>query len=148
MGKELKKCLDEWARRCGVSSADADDDGVRFLVFDNKYEIRLSQIGRTVYLAADLGRLPEGRAAAGTVLDRLMALQLSCSQGAAEVLALDDESANLVLFRRLEAGDLDLSYFDLALSHFVNELEFFKRQIDQLRQPHVSPFSPPAVVHA
>lgn len=148
MGSELKKLLDEWATHSGLAGAVARADGSYFLLFDGKYEVRLSQALRIIRFETDLGELPKDRAAASAALDELMSLQLAGSQEAVEVLAIDDETGRLTLFNCLQAHRVNAQLFASALSKFVNGQEFWMRQLKALRAPALSPFTPASVIHA
>lgn len=145
---ELEHFLEEWVTRSGLAEAASGADGGYYLLFDREYEVRLSQRLRIIQLETDLGELPNERSTAGTILDELMALQLAGSRETAEVLAVDDETGHLILFRALQAERLDSTLFAGALSQFVNGQEFWARQLKALRAPSSSPIAPMSIVHA
>ena len=148
MGSELKTVLEGWAALSGLADLTANADGSYSLMFDDRYEVRLSQTLRIIRLETDLGEVPKDRAVAGAMLDELLSLQLAGSQDAAEVLAIDDETGRLILFSCLQAHRTNAQLFATALSQFVNGQEFWMRQIKALRAPAPSSFTPMSVVHA
>ena len=148
MESELKILLKGWLRGRGIADVESNDRGDYTLLFDGEYEVQLSQLTRTITLEADLGSLSSDRAAASSVLDEIMRLQLADSKNAMEVLALDSEDNHLVLFRNLQAERLNAERFADALSEFVNGLEFWMRELKTLRAPAPSPMQTMTVVHA
>ncbi len=148
MKSELEKFLEGWAKSTGLAEVASGTQGDYFLLFDNEYEVRLSQSLRLIRLEADLGEIQNDRSAASAMLDELMALQLACTRDAAEVLAIDDDTGRLVLFSDWQANRLNAELFAGALSQFVNGYEFWTREIKALRAPSASPLAPMAIVHA
>lgn len=148
MKSELEKLLNEWSALSGLADCAANADSSYSLLFDNKFEVRLSQALRVIRLEADLGELPKERSDASAMLDELLSLQFAGSQDAAEVLAIDDETGRLVLFTCLQANRTNAQLFASALSQFVNGQEFWARQMKALRASALSPIRPMSVVHA
>ena len=148
MAKDLEYFLQEWGARTRAVDLAKGVGGEYFLLFDHEYEVRLSQIMRTIRIEADLGKLSDDRAVVSATFNELMSLQLACSHDASEVLSLDDETDHLILFEILHADRIDTNLFSNALSQFVNGQEFWMRQLKALRSPAASPFVPLSIVHA
>ena len=145
---ELDILLEEWARRHRVAGLACDEFGNYSLLFDGQYEVRLTQPDRLIVIETELDKVPSDRATAGAVLDELMSLQLADCRDAAEVLALNNDTEHLILFRQLQADRTNAECLAEALSSFVNAQEFFSRRLKTLLAPALTPFMPMAVVHA
>lgn len=148
MRRDLEYFLQEWVKRTGVGDLAKGVGGDFFLLFDQEYEVRLSQVMRTIRIEADLGKLSGDRSVIGAIFDELLSLQLAGIREAGEVLALDDETGSLILFNILQSQHMNTDVFATALSQFVNGQEFWMRQLKALRAPKAPPFTPLSVLHA
>ncbi|MEO0763590.1 MAG: CesT family type III secretion system chaperone, partial [Pseudomonadota bacterium] len=121
-----------------------DADGRRFVVFDGLYELALFQLGEQLYLSAPIGALPVAREARQDALDHLLGLQMARAGHGAEVMSIEPDDGELMLFRTLPARHVTAASFEAALSSFVSTLEFWTKQL-QRRSAGAERPAPPAL---
>lgn len=125
MADELAQLLDQFAGRWNLEPTSPDAQGQYLLELDGRLRLTLTQIGTQVYLEGTPGALPADRHLAGERLRTLLAATLTGRGQAEEVLSLDPDRDELVLFRCLAAPDLALDEFERHLEGFANRLDFF-----------------------
>lgn len=129
MASELENLLAQWAARRKLDATESDLEGKRYLVFDGRHEVALSQTGETIVFEADLSDLPARRDQAEDLLEQLLKHQLAHAQTGAEVLSLTETGQTLTMFRTARAIRIELNDFDEMLGAFVNALAAMSHQI-------------------
>lgn len=129
MAGELEKLLGQFAARWGLGESKPDAQNRYFFVLDGSLRISLFQMGRHIYLEGRPGALPEDVRQAGEQLCEVLRKNLAGLETHEEVLSLDPEVDDLVLFRCLPAQALSLVDLEKAIEAFANRLEFWMREL-------------------
>ena len=131
--ERLEELVTGYCKRRGAPPPPAREDGSYVLVFENKYEVRLSPEGRDrMLLRADLPRLKRDRDRRDTV-ERLMRINLLLTGRKHSTLALDNTIDTPFLYDLVpvETVNPDSSY--RSITGFVNEVAAFYKALER---PH------------
>ena len=122
---ELQQLLSQFAKRYQFATPQLGGDGRCALLLDGDLEVMVLQGGNRIYLEAQVLTLPTDQRQVEELLVQCLHLHLTRLQDKQEVLSVDPEGNDLVLFRPLPALGLTLVDFEQALESFVNSLEFW-----------------------
>jgi hypothetical protein len=128
--ERLEELVTGYCRRRGAPPPPRED-GSYVLVFENKYEVRLSPDGRDrMLLRADLPRLKRDRDRRDTV-ERLMRINLLLTGRKQSTLSLDNTIDTPFLYDLVpvETVDPDSSY--RSITGFVNEVAAFYKALER-----------------
>lgn len=143
MAIELDTLLSRWTDRRGVELDEIDDEGRHHFVFDGEHEVACFQAGERIFLQSGLRALPTQRDNAAALVDSFLKLQLARAHRSPEIMTIDKDNGQLVLFRQLDANAIETADFDDAISSFVNAVAFWSKQ--NVSGPVArSPFAAPA----
>ena len=129
--ERLEELVTGYCRRRGAPPPPPREDGSYVLVFENKYEVRLSPDGRDrMLLRADLPRLKRDRDRRDTV-ERLMRINLLLTGRKQSTLSLDNTIDTPFLYDLVpvETVDPDSSY--RSITGFVNEVAAFYKALER-----------------
>ena len=125
MAGELDLLLARFAEHRGLARPRADAGGRYYMLLDGDLEVAVLQGGDRIYLEGRLEPVPADRRKAEELLGHHLRLHLARLREKHEVLSLEPEGDDLVLFRQLPAHALTLREFERALEDFANGLEFW-----------------------
>lgn len=129
--ERLEELVVGYCRRRGAPPPPPREDGSYVLMFENKYEVRLSPGGRDrMLLRADLPRLKRDRDRRDTV-ERLMRINLLLAGRKHSTLSLDNTLDTPFLYDvvAVETVDPDSSY--RSITGFVNEVAAFYKALER-----------------
>ncbi len=124
MASELDPLVTQFAAGHGLGAPAPDDDGAYHFVIDD-LELALFQHGDQILLEGRLGKVAGNRGEARQMLQQCLRRQLGRLRDHPEVLTLDDETDELLLFLRLPARETRAADLDSAVGAFANSLEFW-----------------------
>ena len=139
MAGELDTVLTQFAERHGLAKLRADASGRYFMLVDGDLEIALLQGGDRIYLEGRLEQLPSDQRKAEELLSHYLRLNLARLQDQQEVLCLEPDGDELVLFRQLPARALTINGFEQALEDFANGLEYWSSGATAADRPLAPP---------
>ena len=125
MAGELDNLLTQFAERNSLAKPQADASGRYFLLLDGDLEVAVLQGGDCIYLEGRLEPLPADARKAEALLSHRLRLHLARLRDKHEVLSLEADSEDFVLFRQLSVRYLSINDFEQALEDFANSLEFW-----------------------
>ncbi|EXJ15661.1 CesT family type III secretion system chaperone [Imhoffiella purpurea] len=125
----LSDLLGRFAARRDLGALGADAEGRYRLELDGWLEVRIFQSGGDLFLEGSPGRLPAEDPREPDRIADLLREQVRDLEDQEEVLSLDPEGEDLILFRRLQASGLRLDDFERALESFANRLERWTRRL-------------------
>lgn len=135
MSNELTACLTRFAERWNLGELTTDTLGRYRLEIDGRLTVTVFQTGRHILIESPLGRLPEDARQADESLLAWLTTRLGELRTREEVLTLDPENADLILFRRLPAATLTLETLEQALESFANQLDDWTRRVSRAPTP-------------
>jgi len=139
MAGELDALAQQFAAGHDLRPPTRDEAGLYRFLIDGNLEITLFQHGNQIVIEGRLDPLPSGRNEAGAILEQNLRRHLGRLRDHQEVLSLDPESHQLVLFRQLAARRLTSADFDQAIGDFANGLAFWQNSSG----PSTRPATPP-----
>jgi len=139
MAKELDALMSEFTSRQRLNQPERDDQGRYFFVFDGDLEISLFQSGDRIFVEGYIGELPQERDSAEALLERMLHRHLARLRDKHEVLSINPEDGQLVLFRQLSARILDIRDLEKVLGEFINGLEFCSNEFLQVPKQTTAP---------
>ena len=142
MAGELDTIMTQFAERHDLKQLQADGGGRYFILLDGDLEIALLQGGDRIYLEGRLEQVPSDERKAEELLSQYLRLNLAQLQDKQEVLSLEPDSDELVLFRQLPARALSIAEFEKALEEFANGLEYWTSGVTA----PVRPLAPPPMM--
>ncbi|MFH0787899.1 MAG: type III secretion system outer membrane ring subunit SctC [Pseudomonadota bacterium] len=105
-----------------------DQEGRFTLVFDERLPVHCFPWGRQeMILSGTVVRVPDNEMQAEDKLTRLLKKNLSNLSNPQEVLSLEKESGEIILYLRIALDGMGLYDFMGILENFVNRLEFWKK---------------------
>lgn len=120
----LKILLDELATRQQIETPEFDEQGHCRLMFDEQFEILLTEKFDFVFLHAELGALPQGKELETGLLKDV--LRYSAAQALAKDVAVSlDGEGKMVLFKRETIKDITIQQFEDTIEDFANVLETY-----------------------
>ncbi|NEX17295.1 MAG: hypothetical protein C1943_11835 [Halochromatium sp.] len=138
----LRQLLDAFAARWNLGQLSVDEQGRYRLEVDGWLEIRLFQNGGALFLEGSPGRLRPDDPGRDDWIARILRAQLRDLRDREEVLTLDPEEDQLILFRRLQAAQLTPDRLEEVIEAFITQLERWTRELSQPASSSV-PTAPP-----
>jgi Tir chaperone protein (CesT) family len=139
MANELESLTARFAQRHGLAEPRRDDAGQYHYVLDGEIEIAMFQHGDQILLEGRLGALPSPADRAGEILRLGLRRHLGRLRDHSEALTLDPDTGELMLYRRLQADQLDERDFESAIGALANGLASWKLVADGATHPAPSP---------
>jgi len=133
---KLESMLASFAARRRIRMPDQGPDGILRLLVDGALSVGFSadQPNRFVVFG-DVGPVPPDSADGRALLHRLLRLELATLNASDEVLSIDPERNQLVLWAAYADDGLTDEVFDRLLAQFLNALEFWRAQAEEEKPP-------------
>ena len=129
MVNELDTLIAELAVQRGLEQPRQDAAGRFFLLLDGELELGLVQHGDRIVIEGRLGPVPSDPVRAEALLVRVLKDRFARLKRRREVLSIDPEDGELVLFIELAAPALALTGLERGLAALAGSLEYWHEQL-------------------
>lgn len=138
---ELEALIRAFAERLDSAPPEPDDGGVFAFIFDEELSINVIPSGReAVILSATVCRVPERERDAEEFLKKLLKINLAGMKEQREVLCLDRETREVIIYLKVGTDGLSAADFEETMEGFVNTLEYWCRSAVETPQRGPMPF--------
>lgn len=128
---------------CKFMDLDANDcqkDNRYEFTFDDHLTVNCIPDGENrLIMYGTAGRVPESARETADVLKNLLQINLVRMKHQKEILSIDLDVGEIVLYNRVTINDLTVEEFEEIMEHFINNLEFWCDSAGE-RPPSAQPF--------
>jgi hypothetical protein len=139
---ELEQLMQSLAERLNLDPPEPYGKDEYRYTFDEDLTVRCLTGGKeTVILCGAVAAVPGDEREADELLKRMLKLNLARMKTQKEVLSLDRESGEVILYLKVPTKDLSAEDFEEVMEAFVNTLEYWSRNVKEGAGEGSSPFS-------
>ena len=129
MENKLDTLIAELATQRDLSQPRQDEAGRFFLLLDGELELSLMQHADRIVIEGRVGPVPGDPVRAEALLARALKARFARLKRRSEVLSIDPENGELVVFIELAAPALALSGLERGLAALAGSLEYWREQL-------------------
>lgn len=124
---DASKLINSLAQRFGLQGMEAEPEGHFEFEFDGKLILNILAEGRNrLLLFSPICKIPQDDAhTAEQKIKKMMKTNLGKLADSREMLAYEEDSHEMVLFRRFETAGMTIDGFEEIVETFLNNLEFW-----------------------
>ncbi|CAM2005065.1 CesT family type III secretion system chaperone [Acanthopleuribacter pedis] len=145
---DASKLINSLANRFGLNGMEPEPEGHFEFHFDGKLILNILAEGRNrLLLFSPICRIPQDDAhAAEQKVKKMMKMNLGKLADSHEMLAYEEESHEMVIYRRLETAGLTVDNFEEIVETYLNNLEFWMatptQEATSFQRPPMNMFFP------
>jgi hypothetical protein len=138
---DIQNLVESLAQRLEMPVPASDENGAYTFVFDGMPVHCRSGPDQRLILWGGLGEIPPDPTQAEEQAREILKANLAWMKTRKEIVCIDPESGEMVLYLSLKIPDLDVDRFEEKIEGLVNSLEFWLERAKTFSAPAPSPFT-------
>jgi len=139
---EPEQLIKSLAQKLNHDPPEPGENGEYVWTFDEGLTVRFIPGGKeTLILHGGVAKVPGDEREADELLKGMLKLNLARMKKQKEVLSLDRESGEVILYLKVPTTDLSAEDFEEVMEGFLNTLEYWSKNVKDHPQGRSSPFS-------
>ena len=123
--------ITELCHTLGIPVPEPNEHGAYIFPFEGGLELSCAKHKGGIMLSAPVAELPKDEQAAEDMCRKALHTSLGIMQKSPDVIALDNETSTLVLYRRFTEDTHQAVRFADAVEEFLNTLELMRNTVEQ-----------------